>query len=97
MPCGLPCGFSWRKGLRWGQGAYIPLEMGHLGRAALVGDAVDLAPARGDVAVVAAAVFSLNEVAHGGVGWGLWLVRGCVRALGVSARAGQTGLSLAWL
>ncbi len=46
-------------------GTDVPLKVRHLGRAALVRDAVDLAPARGDVAVVAAAVFSLDEVAHG--------------------------------
>jgi hypothetical protein len=82
MPCRVVCRavVPGGKGLRWGARAYIPLEMGHLGRAALVGDAVDLAPARGNVAVVAAAVFSLDEVAHGGwCGMCGWYVGVCAR------------------
>ena len=43
----------------------LPFIVRNLGRASLVCRGVTLAPHRGDVSVMAAAVFSLDEVAHG--------------------------------
>jgi len=44
----------------------LPFKMRDFRRASFMRDAVDVAPFRSNVSEVAAAVFSLDEVAHGG-------------------------------